>query len=358
MQQPSNVPWTLRKHLVQFICLVNELQPMYDILERNNLSTGILDRLVHRCSSVDPAEVPRLSDDGRFISRFLVRNCGNYLEQTNLGQSRSTAEEPEIAVPALEAISAALVREPSHLKLNRTQLGGRAPRWVWDPHIYSTGRWQYANIVQDIVGREKELGKFPMFTQGQPIVSMEPAPWRRQDLHEWQHTPRDVLRYRPGTVWINAEVWAAPKGKDTGFHYDYDSHVHLFQVVGSRRFNVLPPQSGALDWTPLKHPPDNPIDYGTRWGDPSPSEHERIYDTSPGSVLRIPNGWPHKVVYKERSIGFRVASWTQCQALSMYLGQRLCLLSTALGTQRLCFDDEGYREHGKYLDLERSKAVV
>lgn len=216
MQSPSNVHWTLRAHLVQFICLVNELQPMYTILEMNNLSVGVLSRIVRRCSRVvDAAEVPRLSGDGRFISRFLIRNCGNYLAQKMPPGTYGTDK----ALPAAQAIAASLVREPSHRRLNRTQLSTTAPRWVWDPNVYTTQRWQRANIVQDIIGRERELGKFRIFTQGQLSVSMGAPPWRRQDLLEWQHTPRDVLQFRPDMVWVNAEVWAAPAGKDTGFHY-------------------------------------------------------------------------------------------------------------------------------------------
>ncbi|CAK0888317.1 unnamed protein product [Prorocentrum cordatum] len=85
------------------------------------------------------------------------------------------------------------------------------------------------------------------------------------------------------------------------------------EVVGSRRFHVVRPESGTLQWEPLEDPPSRPIDYGTRWAEQRSSAGELVFDTRPGSVMRIPNGWPHKVVYTERSIGFRVASWTQCQ---------------------------------------------
>lgn len=355
MQRPADVRWTLRSHLVRFICLVNELQPVYDVLEKNNLSIGTLNRIVRRCSSLQPsAELPRLTDNGRFISRFLVRNCGNYLARLHPSENL----EAEEVLSAADALNAALVREPTHTVFNRTQLAASAPRWVWDPNIYSTRTWERANIVQDIVGHERELGKFHTFTQGQRAVSMGAPPWRRQDLYEWQHTLRDVLQYRAGVAWMNAEIWAAPKGKDTGFHYDYDPHVLLFQVIGSRRFHVMSPQSGELEWEPLEAPAEKPIDYGTRWANPKGSSGERVFDTSPGSVMRIPNGWPHKVVYRERSLGFRVASWTQCQALSMWLGQRLCLLSTMVGTPRICFDDETYREYGEYLVMERGGSAV
>lgn len=350
---PLDIPWTLRSRLVHFICLVNELQPVYEVLERNNLSTGILNGIVRRCSREKLfGELPRLTSDGHFISQFLVRNCGNYLSK------RPSAPDGHDRFNA-KLLNAAIAMEPSHVVLNRTQLSARAPRWVWDPNIYTKGIWQRANIVQDVVGRERELGKFRVFHQGQSIVSRDVPHWRRQDLHEWQHTLRNALLYRPGLLWMNAEVWAAPKGKDTGYHYDYDSHVVLFQVVGSRRFHVMEPQSGSLEWEPLKEPATRPIDYGTRWATQKSAVGERVFETKPGSTVRIPNGWPHKVVYKERSIGFRVASWTQCQALSMWLGQRLCILSTTTkDAPRMCFDDEFYREHRGYIGLERGDAVV
>eukprot|EP00933_Yihiella_yeosuensis_P049160 TRINITY_DN4579_c3_g5_i1.p1 TRINITY_DN4579_c3_g5~~TRINITY_DN4579_c3_g5_i1.p1 ORF type:complete len:375 (+),score=42.87 TRINITY_DN4579_c3_g5_i1:62-1126(+) len=340
--------WKLRAHLAHFICFVNELQPLYPLLEINNLSTGVLNSIVHRCSmTTSPHEpIPELTSNGQFLSHFLIRNCGNYLRKDPRG-TQSPREES-----VSETLDSAAYR-PVHLVLNRTQLGARAPRWVWDPEIYTKGVWQYANIVQDIFGKEHELGRYRLFMQGQSSVSMEHPRWRRLDLQEVDHMLRDVLRFKPGLAWINAEVWAAPKGKDTSFHYDYDSHVHLFQVVGSRRFHIFPPQSSQLEWAPMKDPNDRPIDYGTRWAEPKGSEGEIIVDTQPGSVLKIPNGWPHKVVYKERSIGFRVASWTQCQAISMWLGQRLCLLSTKLGHRRICFDDEDHREHGGYKKLEQ-----
>jgi len=346
---PGKQRWALRTHLVQFVCLVNELGPLYDVLEKNNLSIGTLNRITRRCSREQPTdEWPRLTSDGSFVSRFLVRNCDSYLPRKRPSPEGEANEDPVRECP---------LREPLHATLNHTQLSARAPRWVWDPEIYRTKRWENANIVGDILGREKDLGRFKTFTQGQPHVSMVTPRWRRQDLNEWDHTPRDAMEYRPGVVWVNSEVWAAPAGKDTGWHYDYDSHVILFQVKGSRRFRVQKPQSGALEWEPLEEPFKQPIDYGTRWAKARSDVGERTYDTRPGSVMRVPNGWPHKVEYRERSIGFRVASWTQCQALSMWLGQRLCLLTTRLGAPRLCFDDEGYREHGRYIALERGEAA-
>lgn len=350
---PADIPRTLRSHLAHFICLVNELRPVYHILENNNLSVGVLNGIVHRCARSDTmgamgaAELPELTSDRKFLSDFLIRNCGNFLTHVSWPDGKlATAKRDE----SDNAASAALggIREPMHTVLNYTQLGARAPRWAWSPHVHDTQKYGRMNIVHDVFGKEHELAKFRMFTQGQAEVSMGHPRWRRQDLYEWQHTLRDTMYYRPGVVWVNAEVWAAPAGKDTGFHYDYDPHVVLFQVVGSRRFHVLPPQSDALVWRPLVNPVSLPIDYGTRWADQKTQEGERIFDTQPGSVMQIPNGWPHKVVYRERSVGFRVASWTQCQALSMWLGQRLCLLSTMLGERRLCFDDEDYREHRAY----------
>ncbi|CAK0888321.1 unnamed protein product [Prorocentrum cordatum] len=165
----------LGHRLTQFVCLVNELQPFYEVLERNNLSAGTLEQLIRRCSfrTKDPEafddgwQPPPLTADGRFLSRFLVRNCGNY------------RREVPAAAGGEAVLSPGPVCEPAHAVLNRTQLAARAPRWVWDPAEYQTRRWERANIVQDIVGREKELGRFRTFTQGQPLVSMGAPAWRR-----------------------------------------------------------------------------------------------------------------------------------------------------------------------------------
>lgn len=352
--------WLLRTRLAQFICLVNELQTVYQDLAQNNLARRLLDNIVRRCVSraenawMATSQLPELTDNGAFLSQFLIRQCGSYfpldaheLKPAATGSNVASLLSTNEGVAALSRALRASARRPVHVVLNRTQLLGRAPRWVWDPETYKSERWQRANIVQDFYGREEELGRYRLFTQGQSNVSMVHPPWRRQDLIQQQHSLRDVLVYRPGLVWINAEVWAAPKGKDTGYHYDYDPHVMLFQVVGSRRFHIMPPQSGELEWEPLEKPWTQPIDYGTRWAKQLGPGHEMVIDTQPGSVLKVPNGWPHKVVYRQRSIGFRVASWTQCQAVSMWLGQRLCLLSTMLGEpRRLCFDDEEHRELG------------
>merc|ERR1712060_1007256 len=92
--------YLLRSHYAHFVCIVNELRPVYLVLEKNSLPVGALRRIVHRCSHVAKRaadkleELPALTGDGRFLSRFLVRNCGNYLFKHEDNKSLAVSSPP------------------------------------------------------------------------------------------------------------------------------------------------------------------------------------------------------------------------------------------------------------------------
>lgn len=185
----------------------------------------------------------------------------------------------------------------------------------------------------------------------------EAASWRTTyDASTAKQSLESVLDYEPGKIWIEPEIWVQRAGRTTTFHYDYDAYNLVFQVAGSRRFHLLPPQSEMLSYAPES----SVKDFGTRWAQPlfNTTTGEYIADLKPKDVLYVPNGWPHRVTYLDDSIGRAVRSWTQCQAFSLWLGRRLCSLSVAVGGIRLCFDDEHYREFGGASLLEGVKAAL
>mmetsp|Transcript_39780 Transcript_39780/g.124063 ORF Transcript_39780/g.124063 Transcript_39780/m.124063 type:complete len:222 (+) Transcript_39780:34-699(+) len=207
-------------------------------------------------------------------------------------------------------------------------------------------------VVKPVPGHEVELSFFPLFLQGlKPGTRARPCRWR-QEMSEWKHTLGRALEYRPGTLWIEPEIWVQAKGRETTFHYDYDPLNLVFQVQGSRRFHILPPHSGALSWVFWDKPWKKPIDYGTRWATQVNETEEYVVELHPKEILVLPNGWPHRVKYTALSLGYAVRSFTQCQALSLWLGQRLCTLSSIVGGPRMCFDDERFRERGAHRMLE------
>jgi len=293
---------------------------------------------------------PQLTSDENFLSRFLVRNCDNWEPPPSVepgaGRVVLSATDVDLSTSGVRFPS-----EPAHVVFSSEELAKHAPRWLWDSAVYAD--WKRAYLTVDLPDMEHELAGFPIFTQSQASSAEPRAPrWRQSNLKELDHTLHDALEYGPGGLWIKPELWAFRKGRATDFHYDYDPFNVVFQAEGSRRFHILPPRSGALLYSPLEDPWSKPLDYGTRWAQLNDTPDEYVVDLRAGEILRIPNGWPHRVEYIEDSIGFAVRSWTQCQALSLWLGQRLCLLSTRVGTARLCFDDEMFREHGVHEAME------
>jgi len=296
---------------------------------------------------------------GQFLSSFLVRNCDNWRgtswkhDSGSTDPERSPKRNVQRAAAVISATGLNLERdEPSLASLHQQQLDEHIPRWLWDERMYPEA--EIKTVVKAVQGHEDELGTFPVFTSTQKVVRIRKPRWRQ--LHpEWEHGLERIMDFLPGTLWIEPEMWMQPKGRKTDFHYDYDPVNLVFQVKGSRRFHFIPPQSAGLAYRRLVKPHTMPIDYGTRWADlvrPGIVD-ERVVDLKPKDVLFIPNGWLHRVTYTADSIGYAVRSWSQCQALSLWLGQRLCLLSSMLGSARMCFDDEHFREFSGYADLEK-----
>lgn len=358
---PLHIRETLGTHLAQFICLTNNLAQHYEILKENGLLTSTLRDLIVTCNST--TELQPLTSNGVFLSRFFIRQCDSFNpkpadlnpEEEGWGMKLHTADEFLTQILRPNGVKFPENR-PVHLSLSDDDLSMNVPRWLWDAQLYKT--WDKVFVVQDVPDREDQLIAWPIFKQNRSdIVKGRSLPWRRRDMDEWEHTLSKVLEYRPGRLWVNPEVWVQSAGRTTSWHYDYDPHSILFQVEGSRRFHILPPESGELVYTPIEKPWVRPIDYGTWWAEPNHSTNEIFVELNPRQLLKIPNGWPHKVTYhKDHSIGYAVRSFTQCQALSMWLGQRLCVLSTlvgqSMGTTRMCFDDGDYREGGMFRALE------
>eukprot|EP00747_Dinoflagellata_sp_TGD_P207230 gnl/TRDRNA2_/TRDRNA2_80817_c0_seq1.p1 gnl/TRDRNA2_/TRDRNA2_80817_c0~~gnl/TRDRNA2_/TRDRNA2_80817_c0_seq1.p1 ORF type:complete len:367 (-),score=50.81 gnl/TRDRNA2_/TRDRNA2_80817_c0_seq1:69-1169(-) len=350
-----------RSRLAQFVCLTNELRPVYNVLRLNALPAAVLRELVTRCNATatDAAEagiLPELTSDGRFLSRFLVRNCDSW--QTS--PARTRWEAPSGSLPGAPSDAAV---EPTLLKLGSGSRVDSVPRWLWDPELHPPFHvlMNHGVSVRPLPGRELELSKHPLFAQNQSSTKAtfgaKRPRWRRGTLDtELDHSLGDAVHYLPGMLWVEPELWVFKKNLVTEFHYDYDPRNVVFQIRGSRRFQFLPPRSGMLEYTSMEKPLG--VYYGTRWGSSVAGEDKElgaVVDLHPGEILLVPNGWPHRVTVTKDSMGVAVRSYTQCQALSLWLGQRLCTLSTALEMTRMCFDDENFREYGAY---EAMEAVV
>eukprot|EP00928_Gymnodinium_smaydae_P057657 TRINITY_DN40878_c0_g1_i1.p1 TRINITY_DN40878_c0_g1~~TRINITY_DN40878_c0_g1_i1.p1 ORF type:complete len:385 (+),score=25.08 TRINITY_DN40878_c0_g1_i1:64-1155(+) len=347
---PERVHRTLKQHLAQFICLTNHLQPFYPVLKENALPVRTIRDIVARCNFSSGVDVPALSADSSFLSRFLLRQCESYKGPPGADAEQEIRELSEVEQKLADIGVEFSLNRPSHLILNETQLSHTVPRWLWDARLH--GRFEdYPPIVQMMPGHADELRNWPIFAQGQDIQRGHDPVWRQQ-RHEWEHTLFDTLQYRPGSLWVEPEIWLQAKGRVTRFHYDYDPHSLLFQVSGSRRIHILPPESRQLKWEPFENLYTRPSDYGTRWAEPLSETIDQVIDLGPHQILKIPNGWPHRVTYHEDSIGYAVRSWTQCQALATWLGQRLCVLSSMVGSIRICFDDEDHRESSHYRAME------
>mmetsp|Transcript_36601 Transcript_36601/g.59051 ORF Transcript_36601/g.59051 Transcript_36601/m.59051 type:complete len:384 (-) Transcript_36601:46-1197(-) len=348
---------TDREHLAELLCVTNGLRPLYEELRANKLAAKDLQNLVESCR-VEPgkeADLPLLTADGDFLGSFFVRNCGAFQEAAE-GKRRSGRATTPVPDAHVEDFSFSRA-EPSLLQLTDAEREKLFPRWLWDvsqaPGFEEQLKGQLKGFkIEAQLGFEAELALFPLLTQNLSGKTGQAATWRNPwDVVQSKKNLDGVLDYEPDSIWMEPEIWVQRKGKETTFHYDYDPFNLVFQVYGSRRFHLLPPQSGVLAYTP-----ENIVkDYGTRWAKQlfyNSTTGEYVADLKPKDVLYVPNGWPHKVTYLDDSIGRAVRSWTQCQALSLFLGRRLCTLSATVGATRICFDDEIYREHNGISALE------
>lgn len=342
--------------LGRFVCFANGLRQYYGLLKENELPLGILRQLVERCNATEHG-IQELTGDGHFLSHFFIRNCdswqahavGGHQRTKSRGHSRpSVVNVPRVRSNWREAIAA---HEPRLIELSENELSQQVPRWLWDGTQYF-GYDIKAVDVKPLPGNEDAFASFPIFGQGQRVLRGKMPRWRSNSGDLGRLT--EALAFQPGTLWIEPEVWIQPQGRRTDFHYDYDPQNLVFQVKGSRRFHILRPESRALKYKSWDWPPKKPSDYGTRWATQVNDTEEYVAELRPRDILALPNGWPHRVTYTESSIGFAVRSFTQCQALSLWLGQRLCVLSVLEGAPRICFDDEHFREHGTYSTLERA----
>eukprot|EP00931_Biecheleriopsis_adriatica_P066741 TRINITY_DN41029_c0_g1_i1.p1 TRINITY_DN41029_c0_g1~~TRINITY_DN41029_c0_g1_i1.p1 ORF type:complete len:408 (-),score=88.98 TRINITY_DN41029_c0_g1_i1:51-1202(-) len=346
------------RHLLgQLICITNGLRPMYRELQANNLSSDALGSLVRSCKGQQ--EMPLLTSDGQYLSSFLVRTCDSFKEAPGWKQRKGATHAPLVSVKEVGLDIAFDRSTPALLQLSEADKEKLLPRWVWD---VSVGKAFEEEIKSGLLGSkiaaqpgfEEELARYPLLTQNLTSKRGVGAAWRKEyDVEKSKQSLETVFDYGPGKIWIEPEIWVQPAGASTKFHYDYDPFNLVFQIYGSRRFHVLPPQSGTLAY----EAESKVKDYGTRWALPvfwNASTGEVTVDLRPGDVLFLPNGWPHRVTYLHDSIGRAVRSWTQCQALSLYLGRRLCTLSTSSSWAgaRMCFDDEHLREYGGLTVLE------
>mmetsp|Transcript_86924 Transcript_86924/g.153697 ORF Transcript_86924/g.153697 Transcript_86924/m.153697 type:complete len:379 (+) Transcript_86924:45-1181(+) len=340
--------------LAELLCLTNGLQPLYADLRENRLGLEALEKLVNQCSgqTVLPALVP----DGRFLSSFFVRTCDNFQEAP--AWRREDAQVPEVDLEVVDSLPGFNREAPAVVRMNPTQRDELLPRWLWDASVAPAfeealkgGSLVKGNKIEAQTGFEQDIAAFPLLTQNLTGRRGETSAWRKPyDVEAAQQGLSSVLEFEPGKIWVEPEIWVQRAGATTQFHYDYDPFNLVFQVHGSRRFHLLPPQSGLLQYAPEAAVKD----YGTRWAYQmfyNSSVGELVADLKPGDMLYVPNGWPHRVTYTGDSIGRALRSWTQCQALSLFIGRRLCTLSTSMGG-RLCFDDENYRENGGLRILE------
>lgn len=374
----EGVGWTLQQHFIQIVCLANNLQSLYPLLREDALPYARLRAVVQHCRSNATREAassswpPKLDADPRYLSRFLVQTCESYALTRASGpaEMRGPQSPRSVTDPRLLTVGIELRGDrPSHLVLNETILSLNVPRWAWDKQRHPPFE-AMPKVVEPMPGHERELAFWPLFAQNlghhrhhaenpergpaaKPMLGRAPR-WRRSGHPEWEQGLSKSLEYKPRRIWIEPEIWVQPRGRVTRFHYDYDPHSLLFQVYGSRQVQILPPESGLLRYEFWKEPRRKPADFGTRWAEPIGTVEPTIVDLQEMQLLKIPNGWPHRVVYMEDSIGIAVRSWTQCQALATWIGQRLCQLSTILGLDRICFDDEYYREHGGYRSMENA----
>lgn len=232
---PKNVRGLLRSHLVQFVCLTNELEEFYHVLKADTLPSEHLRELIARCNATGGGDsLPSLSVSGQFLSSFLVRNCDNWRgtswkhDSGSTDPERSPKRNVQRAAAVISATGLNLERdEPSLASLHQQQLDEHIPRWLWDERMYPEA--EIKTVVKAVQGHEDELGTFPVFTSTQKVVRIRKPRWRQ--LHpEWEHGLERIMDFLPGTLWIEPEMWMQPKGRKTDFHYDYDPVNLVFQA--------------------------------------------------------------------------------------------------------------------------------
>jgi len=127
-------------------------------------------------------------------------------------------------------------------------------------------------------------------------------------------SPVELLQVGPGRKSQNKyhhpfkrHLWIGSKGITTQLHYDV-SHNAFVQLVGSKRFYIMPPSDiPAVYMFPMLHPRsrDSRVEWAPNVTHPTPVDGFPMFnlinevlvaDLSPGDVLLLPAMWLHQVV--------------------------------------------------------------
>lgn len=126
---------TSRLQLAQLLCVTNNLPPLYQKLQANELPAEALQSLVDRCRNVPVTEqtLSTLTSDGSFLSSFFVKTCDSFHESPAAKQSSGFVTSS--AVQVLESGISFPRDGPAILKLTDEQREKLLPRWLWDASV-------------------------------------------------------------------------------------------------------------------------------------------------------------------------------------------------------------------------------